>query len=344
MVDLFAPKVSKVSKDLTGKSFLCWGSNRTGKTSVACSFPKPLHLAFESGLAGIDGVPFFVMDSWRTFVDLVKQLVDPKNAEKAHEAYQTIIVDSIEPMANLCADYVCSKFGLTRLGERMKTASGKEDYSLNLYHELDIEHQKWMRKLLLAGYTVIYIGHETTREMIDPKTGETYQKRYPRGDRRIVDALCDNCDIIGHTLSNGMDENGMEIKSSLVLADSKAALAGSRFDYLPAILPEFSAKALTDAIAKAVEMEEKASGSKAVSFEEQSAPYKEEQEKIPFDKLKADIGVMVQKMIADGRAEEYSAIVEADWGKGKKVSEAAEVNREAVEMIYEDLVRLGYSA
>ena len=44
-----------VSSDMAGKSVLIYGASRTGKTSQACKFPKPLVLAFENGLRSIPG-------------------------------------------------------------------------------------------------------------------------------------------------------------------------------------------------------------------------------------------------------------------------------------------------
>ena len=63
-IDLFNPPVSKVSMDMAGKTFLIYGTNRTGKTKQATRFEKPVYLAFESGLNGISGVAFFTMTEW----------------------------------------------------------------------------------------------------------------------------------------------------------------------------------------------------------------------------------------------------------------------------------------
>ncbi len=56
--DFANPPVSRVTSDLSGVAILLWGANGTGKTPIACGMPKPYYLAFESGLTGIDGVPY----------------------------------------------------------------------------------------------------------------------------------------------------------------------------------------------------------------------------------------------------------------------------------------------
>lgn len=343
MLDIFAPQISKVSYDLAGKSMLIYGSNRLGKTRNACDMPKPCYLAFEAGLGGIPGVPFFVMNTWRDYTDFIKQLIDPRNAERAHATYQTIIIDQVEALGDACAQYICSKFGVTSLGEKKRDAnnSNKIDFTFNGYAELNKENQRWLRALTLAGYTVHFIGHAGTREVTD-ENGVTYSKIVPKGDKRIVDAICDAVDIIGYVKPNGLDEEGREIKSSLILANSPRALAGSRFDYLVPILNEYSAENLTKAIADAVKKQEKASGIKSVSLDEATAPYQPKKEEMPFDEMIARVGEFAEKLNRLGRADEYKNIVKENWGDPNthKVQEATPINREAVEMIYNDLLRL----
>ena len=344
MLDIFSPQISVVSKDMAGKSWITYGSNRTGKSKQACNFPKPCYLAFEAGLAGIPGVPFFPMRTWRDYTDFVKQITDPKNLERAKEMYQTIIIDQIEAMGDACAQYICSKFGVSALGEKKKTASGKEDFSFNGYKELDKENQKWQRLLLLSGFSVHYIGHATTQEITD-ENGETYAKIQPKGDKRIVSAICDAVDMIIYVYPNGIDKDtGEEILSSALLANTTRALAGSRIDYMPPILKEYTAENLTKAVADAIAKQEEITGNKAVSFAEQTAMYEDKEVHLPIEELKSTIGALAVKMNEQGHGQDYYNIVDECWGDHTthRVSEAKEINREALEMILGDIRRLGF--
>lgn len=64
---------------------------KTGKTTTAAKFPKPLLLAFETGYLTIPGVMALPINKWSEFKQALKQLKD----EKAHEMYENIIVDTV---------------------------------------------------------------------------------------------------------------------------------------------------------------------------------------------------------------------------------------------------------
>lgn len=339
-LDIFAPQVSVVSRDLSGKSILVYGQNRVGKTRNLCKLPKPVTLAFEAGLNAIAGVPFFPMQDWKSYIQFVKQITDPRNLERAKSMYQTIILDEISAMGNLCASYICTKFGVQSLGEKKRTPDGKTDFTFNGYKELDNENQKWMRKLMAAGFTVAYIGHEGSREFQDTN-GETYTKIVPKGDKRIVDAICDAVDIIAYAIPNGLDKDGNEIKSSLALANTPRFLAGSRFDYMPPFLKEFSAENLVKAVEQAVIEQEKAEGISAVSFEEQEATKKVEKS-LSYEELRAQIENYAMKLYNEetGMDHRYIAIVDEHLGKGAAVSESNPTQIQQLEMILFDLKRL----
>ena len=55
-IDIFSIKPSVISRDLSGKSFFIYGAKKSGKTSNAVKFPKPLLLAFEKGYNLLSGV------------------------------------------------------------------------------------------------------------------------------------------------------------------------------------------------------------------------------------------------------------------------------------------------
>lgn len=123
MIDIFAPQISTVSYDLAGKTILIYGSNRTGKTKQLTSLPKPCYLAFEAGINGIAGVPFFPMRKWSDYLQFVKQIANEKNYERVKEMYQTIVLDEASVMGNLCADFTCEKYGVDRIADGKQVAA-----------------------------------------------------------------------------------------------------------------------------------------------------------------------------------------------------------------------------
>ena len=56
MISIFDVKPHEVSRDLRGYTCLFYGAPKTGKTTTAAKFPKPLLLAFEAGYLTIPGV------------------------------------------------------------------------------------------------------------------------------------------------------------------------------------------------------------------------------------------------------------------------------------------------
>ncbi len=325
-LDIFNPQVSVVSKGLEGKSFLVYGSNRTGKTSVGCQFPKPFYLGFENGISAISGVPFLPINNWSNFLKIVKQLTRPDMLEKVKEKYQTIIFDTLEAAARYCEEYTCSKYGVETI------ASGNKGYGL--WKEFSTELWKPLNQLTSCGLTTYFIAHDGTRE-IPISTGEKVEKIYPRGEKRLVDPAVDLCDFIIYLQPNGIGEDGKEIPSSAYCKNTREYHAGSRFQFMPEKINVFSADNLQKAVEYAVEKEEEFKHVKAVSFDEQKATHVAEAKS--FEELTGEIKDIAMKLNADGRIEEYKAIVEQYLGKDGSVKEATKSQTQQLEMILDDL-------
>ena len=328
-LDIFNPVVSTVSYDMQGKTFLVYGSNRTGKTAQACHFPKPYYLAFEKGINGIAGVPFAPIQKWSDFVKINKQLTNPKTLEQAKQLYQTVIFDTVQAAALMCEDFICQLYGVNRIKD------GNSGYGL--YKEYANEFARQINLLTSVGYTVIFISHETTRTFRD-ENGEEYEKIYPAGDKRSIDPICDLVDIIGYAAVNGLDENGNEIKSSLYLKNTKKYHAGSRFHYLTGYIEEFTAENLQKAVAEAVKKQEEIEGIKTVDFQTQNQQYANEE--LTFEELQQSIKEIAIKLNEAGRMDEYQEIVDNYLGVGKRVSEATKKQRQQLELILNDLQML----
>lgn len=249
-IDIFNPQVSVVAKGLEGKVITIYGSNNLGKTKQSTRMKKPLYLPFEKGLNAIAGVQFMPINSWADFKKVNKQLT--KNAEKAKEMYQTIIVDEVDAFAKYATRYVCEQYDVERIKD------GNDGFGL--WKEYETEVWEEINKLIGVGFTVIFIAHSA-----EDKKG----KVYPKGDKRVLAPVIDNSDIVLYLSSNGVDEDRKVIKSSAWLAETEEHFARSRFDYIDTYLPEFTAENLEKAIIEAVERQEQAEGIVAVTYEEQ---------------------------------------------------------------------------
>lgn len=110
MLDIFNAPKSIIANGLEGKILLIYGTNNSGKTYQATRLEKPLVLACEIGLNGIDGVPYLPITNWSSFRSSIKQLTGAQ-IDKAKELYSTIIVDEVYASSIYCQDYICQTHG-----------------------------------------------------------------------------------------------------------------------------------------------------------------------------------------------------------------------------------------
>lgn len=340
MIDVFNPQISKVTKGLEGKLILIYGTNRTGKTLNATKANRPFVVGFERGLNAIPGIPFAPISNWRDWTEVVRQLTSAATKQKAQELYKTIIIDTADAMGDLAADYVCGVFGADSIG------TGNKGYGL--WKEYSAEITKWLRSLTNAGYTVIFIAHEGEREFLDER-GAKYTKIFPKGDKRVIDPICDLCDFICYAQPQSISEKGEAVLSKLYLVGNRYFHAGSRFTDIVPEIPEWDMDKLDKAIKDAVTAEEKKSGKKASTYTEVEKELSEVKKSKWADFSTSDL---IKKCIEKGQAtidktgspEFYQNILEEEFGtkEGFKVSAATESQRVQVEQLLDALIAKGY--
>lgn len=326
--DIFNPKVSHVVAGIEGKCILVHSDERkVGKTAQACHMPKPYYLRFEQGINAISGVPYAELTSWRDFKAVNKQLTNPKTLDKVKELYTTIIFDTVDVAVKWCESYVCACAGATRLGDMNNGFGGYREYELEWFNEIN--------KLTNAGFAVYFIAHSQEKTKTHPVTGEEYSQMCPKGSKRDIDLILDLVDFIGYVKSNGFDEEGNEIPSSIYFANTREFQAGSRFKYMPKVIEEFTAENLQAAIKEAVEKEEAESGNKAFTYSEKVEFEKVEQ--IPFEELMDKVQEAGEKLAGAGQLDTLLEIVENTLGANKKVMDCTPRQYDAVSVIYDEL-------
>ena len=339
-VDIFNPEVSQVVKGIEGKLILIYGTNRTGKTKNLTKAQKPLVCCFENGLGAINGVPNVKIKKWSDWTSFVKQLTSEKTVADAKKLYSSIIVDTIDGMADLASDFICGNFGVARIND------GNRGYGL--WKEYGAEINKQLRLLTGAGYTVFFIAHEGERTFQNEK-GEEFVRIYPRGDKRVVDPICDLCDIIAYAQLQPQTEDGGAPLSTVYLDGSPAYQAGSRFTHMVREIPEWNIEKLDKALKDAVEAEEEESGMKAATIQEvqkKAAKAKKEEieKKLSVEELIDIIGSKLQAMTEkEGSIDSYADLMQNLLGTTDfKASQATEAQRQQLEMLIDGLTELGY--
>lgn len=321
-VDIFNPQISVVAKGLKGKCLFLYGRNNLGKTYVATHMSKPFVIACESGLNALSGVKYNRVNNWADFKKLVKQLTNKSTVEKARELYDTIVIDEVYASSIFCQDYVMATYGDGAL-----TLADSGDPRKNLYQLYEKEYFRIINQLLSCDYTIVFIGHEQA----DSKTGFIT----PKGDKRCLNPIIDNCDFVIYLTSGGVDEDGKVILSTAHFAQTNDFFARSRFTECVTELTPFTAEGLEKVIEEAVKKEEEKSGVEAVDYEVQK------QQNISvirdYDEVMQEIQETGQKLVDANKLDILTEIVEETLGKGKKVSECTKKQIDAMEIILDNL-------
>lgn len=318
VIDIFNPQVSAVAEGLEGKVIMIYGGNNLGKTYVAAHLSKPFFIACESGLNALSGVKYNRVNSWSDFMKLVRQFTNKSTVDQARQMYDTIVIDEVYASSLFCQDYVISTYGEGAL------SLGDSQGKVNLYQQYEKVYFKAINQLLSCNYTVVFIGHAVEKDgYISPK-----------GDKRCLNPIIDNCDFVVYLQSNGVDENGKVIHSSGYLAETNKFFARSRFEHCPTYIEDFTAENLEETIKIAIQ-NEKDSGAKVVSYNEQKEQNKTEE--LSYEELMSTIGELGQKFVENNHAEELTEIIENVLGKGKKVSQCTKKQVDAMNIILDDL-------
>ena len=318
-IDIFNPQVSTIAKGLEGKTIMIYGGNNVGKTYVAARLSKPYFIACESGLNAQDGVKYNRVTRWSDFRKIVKQFTDRSTVDKARALYDTIVIDEVYASSIMCQDYVMSTYGDGAL--TLSDGDGKH----NLYQLYEKEYFRMINLLLSCDYTVVFIGHE------QEKNGFVT----PKGDKRCLGPILDNCDFVVYVKANGVDEKGQLIKSSGYMVQTKEFFARSRFEHCPPVIKEFSAENLENAINEAIENEEKLNNATVVTYAEQKAQNTSEVE--DYDEVMNEIQAIGMKFVDAGLQNILTEIVEDTLGKGGKVAACSKRQIEALIIIRDNL-------
>lgn len=272
----------------------------------------------EKGIRAIAGVPFLPLNSWSDFLKINRQLTNPKTLDQAKERYQTIIFDTVYQASLYCQDFLTRKYGVETIGEGNGGYGLWKEYELEFWNQLD--------KLISSGYTLVFISHaEQTKE----------GKWIPKGDKRSIQPVINNSDVVLFLTSNGVDENNKVIPSSAWLAETEHYFARSRFDYIDTFMPEFSAENLEKVIAEAITRQEEAEGTRAVTYEEQTESYSSE--KLDFEVIKNELNEIANKLVPAGFMDEVMEMMEKHLGKDKKVSETKPSDVEFLSLLLIDM-------
>lgn len=336
---LLSIKPHQVSRDMRGYSVFFYGGWKTGKTTIACKFPKHLLLAFEKGYSAIPGAMAKPINSWSEFKKTLRELKDPA----VKEQFETIIIDTADIAYDYCTSYICANNNADTVSD---IPYGKG------YGLIAKEFDDSLRSIVQMDYGLVIISHETDKTFKD-ESGAEFNKIVPTLDKRANNVVARMCDIIGYARSvTGAD--GKEA-TKLFMRGTSRFEAGSRFKYTPDYI-DFSYQNLVGAIGDAIDKQAGEDGQEYFTDTRQNL-YEDTTAALDFDALMTEFQQVVSSIpgFADAnsdKATEEAAKFQEFWaprvteitdkylGKGKKVGNMAREQVEQLDLIVTDLKEL----
>lgn len=137
--------------------FLVYGESGVGKTRFACTWPRPIVVDADDGLASVDwAVDRIRVNHWENIFAVLSYL----DSEEAQEDYNTVVVDSLNELQTLALDYVVEQFpGIRRPYDSLASQS---DYGKMLNDFDDV-----IRRFKALPYNLVLVGQVGSRQYED---------------------------------------------------------------------------------------------------------------------------------------------------------------------------------
>lgn len=316
-MDILQIKPNVVGKGVAGKYFLFYGEPSTRKTSVAAMFPKPLLLATEIGYSLIPGVHAAPIKSWAEFRDVVRQL----KSSEVQGTYETIVIDTIGLLTDMCMTYVCNVAGVEKLSD-IPWGQGWTNFKK--------EFRTQINTIAQLGYGIVLIAHSDTKK--DNETGEITSS-LPMMDKKPREAVIALVDFILYLNKEKSDVNPEEItvyaysKLAAIETKTRARHLAPRFEFTFENLE----KEIESAISKL--------GTAVIADKVENAYATAS---LPFETLKANTLVLAKELfdnanvdIQNQAKQQVSVIM-----KNVRVSEATVSHYDQMASLYEALIEL----
>lgn len=324
---------TRLCKDLRGRFVEIFGREKSGKTSTAVMWPKPLLCAFEKGYNALVNVYAADIDNWSTFKDICRQL----KKDEAKQKYQTVIIDTVGIAYSMCEDYVKSQHGVTEIGE-IPWGRG--------FKMLREEFEKTFRELSKQGYAIVFIAHSKSKltDVVD-KDGNRLEQISPNLPAACAEAINGMVDVIAY-LGVEYDENRNSSRW-LYLRETPTIFAGSRYRAIVPKIP-LSYDGLVKAVADAMEEEARITGTTFITEEELENSSKPEKEKT-FQEVMTEAKQLWQNYLnkaqndeeKDMRLNTMQMIIAKIFGNNSfKLSQAIPQQKDLVELFISEMYDL----
>ena len=318
IIDLMSIEGQKISEDINSYTTLIYGTPKVGKTTFLTSLydkERTLLIATEKGYKALPGVKVQDCGNWSMFMQIVKQLENPKVKEK----FDVVIIDTIDLLYRYAKRFVLGKHSVDKLSD-VAWGEGWSDFDTALFEGIN--------RIEKAGYTLAFISHANSKTEKDPITGVEFDKYYPTAKKQvfeIVYKMVDNIVFAGMT----KDEDGKE-QRILYTRESQQFLAGSRFKHMKTNLP-LDPEVYKNALREAVQAEGKGNIKK-----EREVAYIEN-ETLDFDIIMKELNGVATKLHKEGKLNLLTSIIDKRLGVGAKVKDCKPEQVEVIKIILDEV-------
>lgn len=336
-LDLTKIEPHKVKAGVQGKMFFFYGGAKTGKTTVASQFSKPLLLAFEAGYNLIDGINAVNVNSWVDMKNYAKQL----KKDEVRALYDTVIIDTVGLMWGLAEKFVKTQKDIEDLTD---LGFGKG------YRAVRDEFQDVINSLGQMGYTLVFISHAEKKDYVDTM-GVSHSGITPALDKRPKEIISGLVDV--YTFINAEPDGNGGNKSVAYLRGgvygNTEIEAGSRYGEGLPIKIDWS----YDELVKAVQSADEAMLSSGINISANNKTILEMTKEETKDATKRSFAEVykettktineIKERIANGETElieKLTNIIESYLGVGKKITEATPAQQELVEAALAEIKEL----
>lgn len=169
-LDKLIVRKKKARTDLTGTVTMLYGEKKSGKSTEAARFPKPLFLDCEDGLRTValpdgnmpDHIP---IRNWETLMDVTTALEGG-----ASEDYETLVVDGMAELTNHLANKLMAEHKAKHLNDGNLGYGTGKDLIIR-------EFREWFARIRTLDLTLVLVAHDRLAEM--EQNGVKFDKRIP---------------------------------------------------------------------------------------------------------------------------------------------------------------------
>lgn len=323
IVDIFSLEPSVISRDLKGKYIAIYGREKVGKSTFGARLPRALFCNFEVGTNFLS-VKKQNIDKWSTFKLVLRQLEMPK----AHDYYDTVVIDTVGQAYTLCEEYICAQNGVQKLGD-IPYGRG--------YADCKKEFESALRKITMLGFGICCICHSEIKKESGPNDTviETVAPAMPSRAADVVNRLVDIIAYIDVTY----DEDGQGIRR-FITRRTPTIMAGSRLPYLDPVIP-FSYESLVDAIGRAITKQQEVDGIEVVDTVTTQVA-----DKLDYNVIREEARQLWSALVGEGEtlneemARRIQKRIEMVFGRAIKLSEITEDQVDLFNLVLLDMREL----